>query len=337
MRKTTLCFFLLVMLYSIPTFAGPGELMKYTPKSSKLVMGANIAALRPSPLYAEMMALLRGRPALGSFLTFLETEGSLNVDRDVESVVVAMPDVALTPAQANTQDTMTIVVRGKFDQKKLTDAINTKFPGHPVTKEGDRVRHTIDAFTIAFVSDKDLVMTTGDAGFQAKSWAAVANSKESTTANKELTTMASKVNLTRGMWLVGSTSQLAQNGPKMNVAGLTIDLVSGLKVDIIGTMNSKEDVKTSLKDFENIRKEATNPMVAMMGASPLINNMTTASKGLDVMVTTKMTAAEMQRMLGLLKASLASGTQPIAPSVKGKTGDTGVPANLPKGADADFN
>ena len=56
MRKTTLLFFLIVTLYSVTALAGPDELMKYAPKSSKLVMGANIAALKPSPLYAEMMA-----------------------------------------------------------------------------------------------------------------------------------------------------------------------------------------------------------------------------------------------------------------------------------------
>ena len=336
MRKTTLLLFLVIMLHSVTALAGPGELMKYAPKSSKLVMGANIAALKPSPLYAEMMALLRGRPAFGAFLSFLETEASLNVDRDVESVVVAMPDVSITPAQANAQDTMTIIVRGKFDQKKLTDAMNTKYPGHSVTKEGTQTRHTIEAFTIAFVSDQDLVMTTGDVDFQTKSWVAVANAKESAVSNKDIAKMAAKVNLTRGMWLVGVTSQLVQNGPKMNVAGLTVDLVSGLKVDIIGTMHSKEDVKTSLQDFENIRKEATNPMVTMMGASPLITNMKTGSSGLDITVTTKMTAPEMQRMVGLLKASIASGTQAIAPSVQGK-GQEAAPVAPAKGADADFN
>lgn len=336
MKKFTLLLLVSVFLYAAPALAGSGDLIKYAPKSTKLVMGANLDALKPSPLYRDMLTMIKGRPAFADFLAFLETEAGINIDRDVDGVTVAMPEVSMTPAQANAQDTMTLVVRGKFDRKRILEAINKKFPGHAVTGEGPTARHTLGTVTLAFANDKDLVMSVGDLEFQTKTWTALANSKESASSNKDITTMASKLNLNRGMWLIGVTGQLPQNGPKMNIAGMTVDLVSGLKVDLIGTMNSKEDVKKSLEDFELLKKEATNPMVTMMGAAPLIQNLKTGSKGQDVTMTTSMNPAQFQNMMGMLTATLSAGSKPLAAPVQAQP-EAKTPQVPAKGADADFN
>jgi hypothetical protein len=336
MKRFTLLLLVFVSLWAAPAFAGSGDLIKYTPKSTKLVMGANLDALKPSPLYREMLALVKGRPAFAEFLSFLEVEAGINIEKDVQGVAVAMPEVSMNPAQANAQDTMTLVVSGKFDRKRLLEAVDKKFPGHPITGEGPTARHTLGTVTLAFASDKELVMTVGDQDFQDKTWNALANKKESASSNKDITTMAGKLNLTRGMWLIGVTGHLPQNGPKMNVAGMTVDLASGLKIDLIGTMNGKEDVKKSLADFEMLKKEATNPMVTMMGAAPLIQNLKTGSKGLDVTMTTQMNAAQFQNMMGMLMTTLAAGSKPIAPPTQPQPEAT--PQQVPaKGADADFN
>ncbi|MEZ4462916.1 MAG: hypothetical protein R3E66_24945 [bacterium] len=337
MRKLTSLFVLLLtVLFATSAFAAAGDLLVYAPKSSKLVMGANLGALKPSPLYRDMMTFVRSRPAFNEFLTFLEQDGGLNVDRDIDSLMVAMPEVSMTPNQASGQDTLSLAVRGKFDRTKLIAALTKRSPDHKVEGEGPTARHLVGEFTLAFITDTDLVMTVGDPGFQAKTWTATQNKKESALSNKAISAMSPKVNLTRGMWLIGLTDGLPQNGAKMNVAGLTVDLVSGLKVDIVGTMNSKEDVKKSLEDFENLKKEASNPMVAMMGATPLVTNLKSSSKGLDIMVTTNMTATELQNMVTMLKSSLAAGSQPMAPNVPGDKQPTSTPAPT-KGADADFN
>lgn len=333
-RISSILIVALVSLFAATAFAGGENLIVYAPKSSKLVMGANIAALKPSPLYKDMMAVIRSRDTFNEFLTFLETDGGLNIDRDIESIMVAMPDVSMNPNQAKTNDTISLAVRGKFDRAKLLAALNKRSPDHVVEGKGPTARHHVGEFTVAFITDTDLVMTIGDAEFQAKTWAAVSDKKASAAANKDISTISKKINLTRSLWLVGVTNSLPTNGAKMNVAGLTVDLISGLKIEIVATMNSKDDVKKSLEDFENLKKDVANPMVTMMGATPLLKNLKASAKGLDVNVTTSMSPSELQTMVENLKNAMVSGASPVAPPATKGSLENAKPV---KGADADFN
>lgn len=333
--KPLLSLVLLVLCFAAsPAFAQSADLVKYSPKTSKVLIGLNFEKLRPSPIYAEVFAFARQQPKLLSLLVFLEQELEINPEKDIEALVVSFPDAVANPAQAQANSTLSLAIQAPFDAAKLIEAAKKRFPDMKITGEGEQAIFVAGDFHFTLPAANRLVLATGDDSFVQETWAAVASPKESAVESADVKASMKEINLSRSLWMVGITRELQQPGPKMNRAGLTLDLVSGLKMDMIASMASAEDAKTAAKDFDTLKAQGANPMVSMLGAAPLANNLKASASKTTVKASTSMSKAEFATMVKQMKQIAAQGSQPVAPSQG--TPET-VPVEPKKGVKADFN
>jgi len=336
MKPLSSLLLILLLFAAAPALAQSSDLARYAPKSSKVLIGLNFDKLRPSPIYTEVFLFARQQPKLLSLLNFLEQELQINPEKDIEAMVVSFPDAVANPAQAQANSTLSLAIRAPFDAKKVIEAATKRYPNMKISGEGPAARYETGDFHFTLPAANTLVLATGDDSFIRGTWAAVESPKESATESDDVKASMKDINLTRSLWMVGITRELQQPGPKMNRAGLTLDLVSGLKMDMVAAMASAEDAKTAAKDFDDLKAQASNPMVAMIGAAPLAKNLKATATKTTVKASTSMTKGEFATMVRQMKQISAQGSQPIAAPTKEK-GPVTVPIEPSKGVQADFN
>ena len=336
--KRRFLFLALTVAFLIPFTSpahasGSDELVQYLPADAKFVVGFNMDALRPAPIYKQMMAFLKQQPSVAQTLAFLESDAGFDVEKDIESVAVAFPEPVTSTQQ---QQTLSVVVHGTFEQEKLIEASKKRFDNlqSQVDKKTKRTHYIKDDFSFGFVGKNELVMTLGDSKFRDATWKAVKNKKSSAASKSDVKRVLGQINTERGVWIVGLTKDLPQRGPKMNSAGITIDVVRGLDMDMIANMASKEAAKTAATEMEGLKSQKDSPMVAMLGAAPLLENLKVTPSKSRINLSTSMTQAEFDTFITQLATTAAQGAQQTAPpALKGGA----APTDKKKGVDADFN
>jgi hypothetical protein len=316
--------------------AQSAELTRYVPQSSKVLIGLNFDQLRPSPIYAELFVFARQQPVVQTLFDFMETELGIKPEKDIDAVLLAFPEAVTNPAQAQSSRTLTVAVKGPFDPEKVIVAAKKRYATLQITGEGANAQFNTGEFSFALPAPGLLLLTTGKEDFQKQTWSALESDKAAASSDKEIGASLKDINPKRGLWMVGITRDLPQPGPKMNRAGLTLDVASGLKMDMVAEMATPEDATRAQKDFDDLKAQASNPMVMMLGAAPLVTNMKSKAAKTKVTLTTAMTKTEFNGMLKQLKQVVSQGSQPmkVQPATKAQP----APVNPDKkGVDADFN
>lgn len=325
----------LSFLFTSVASAQSAELTRYVPQSSKVLIGMNFDELRPSPIYGELFTFARQQPVVQTLFEFMEAELGIKPEKDIDAVLLAFPEAVTNPAQAQSSRTLTVAVKGPFNPEKVIVAAKKRYAKLEITGEGANTRFNTGEFAFALPAPGYLILTTGKEDFQKQTWSALESDKAAASSDKEINASLKDINAKRGLWMVGITRDLPQPGPKMNRAGLTIDVSSGLKLDMVAEMASAEDATRANKDFSDLKAQASNPMVMMLGAAPLVTNMKSKATKTKVSVTTAMTKSEFNGMLKQLKQVVSQGSQPVKaqPATKAQP----APVDTDKGVDADFN
>jgi hypothetical protein len=174
------------------------------PADTRFVMGLDVRRFVQSPFYARF-AKQGGRPQA---FTELEQKTGFNPERDVDQVLIAgRPDKG--------QQGGLVIVRGRFDRYKLSQAIESegrkvttkKHEGNPlyVFNEGQK-----GATAVAFLGHDDDLLVMGP---QASVEAAVSSHFGGTTPLKQNTALVSlleRVKPGSTFWMVGDQSLLSQ-------------------------------------------------------------------------------------------------------------------------------
>lgn len=340
-KRMTLFGLILVGLtfLATPAWAQTAELTRYTPVSSQVLIGFNIGPLKDAPIYQQLLGFVRSEPKVAAVMMFLQEDGGLDIEKDINGVLLAFPKVA-DATKKKGADSLSVVVNGKFDKTRLLEAARKRYPAMKTTGEGENAKYEMETFTFSFASPTNLVLTMGKDEFIQATWTAVASKKASAAANKEVTRVMKQINTSRGLWLVGITKEMNQtSGAQMNSAGLTVDLTNGLQMEMIGNMATVKDAKQAEKEFSDLRKQGENPMVAMVGAKSLVDNLKASRKKKVVTMTTRMSQPEFDNMTKQMGAILAQGSTPMPRPTGAATVTPGKaePAPSSKGVDADFN
>ncbi len=337
-KNITVTALLFVAFFTlIPSaMAQSAQLVDYTPKESKVLIGLNMPALRGTDTFREVMDVVKQSPQIADLINMLQSEADISIEKDIDGVIVAMPEAVQNPNAANANDTITVALRGRFNQDKIIAALKKRDPKMKVTEtKGKVTTYATKKFTVGFAGKQnDLVLTSGADGFQTKTWTAVNDAKKSAGSDKTVKKVMNQINTKRGLWLVGITKGMSQQGPKMNNAGMTIDIRKGLTIDVIGNMASVKDAKAAAKEFGQLKQQASNPMVGMLGATPLVTNLKTSQEKSTVKMNTKMSAKEFKQMRNQIKMMMTQGQQQMQSGAPAK-GD--APPKTKKGAAADFN
>lgn len=308
-------------------------MVKYLPETTKFVVGFNMDALKPAPIYKQMMGVLKQQPNIANALDFLESAGGFDVEKDIEAVVVGFPEPVTTQSKSQT---LSVVIRGNFDQEKLLAASTKRFENLQTLSPKKGTKHFVQGdFSFGFVDDDELVMTLGQADYREATWKAVDNSKKAISTNSDVKRVLAQINTKRGIWIVGLTRTLPQKGPKMNSAGITLDVVKGLKLDMVSNMASKEAAKQAATEMEGLKNQKSSPMVTMLGAAPLLENLKVNPSKDRVNVSTSMTQAQFDAFIKQMAATMAQGMQQTQPT-PGAT-QPAQPTDKKKGVEADFN
>lgn len=307
------------------------DLVRYAPGEAQFLIGFNADALRPAPAYEDFIKFLKNQPGISETLKVLEEDGGLNIEDDLAHILVALPEPVTDPSK---EQTMTIAVEGTFEPERLIEAAKKRMDGLSTEKVKDQTHFVSGDLSFGFVTPKILVLTRGDSSFRDATWKAVGNKKASAESSSEVKRVLGQITTTRGAWVVGLTADLPQRGPKMNSAGITLDIVKGLKIDMVSNMASKEAADQAATEMDGLKSQTANPMVKMLGAGPLLDNLKVTKAKKRVNVATSMTASELETFIRQLAMTAAQGTQQITPS-QGKPTDS--PAKKKKGIDADFN
>jgi hypothetical protein len=120
---------------------------------------------------------------------------------------------------------------------------------------------------------------------------------------------------------------------------MEMDFASGLDMEMLAQMDSADDANKSVEQMKSMKSQgASNPMVAMLGAKPLLDNLKITSSGSKVRFNTEMSPKEFDSMVAAITQMAQSqgmGGAPAAQPSPGKSGSSGT--NSSDGADADFN
>ncbi len=322
---------LLLVFLLIPQFAAAqsADLTQYVPGTSKVLIGANFSELRTSPVYSEVFAFARAQPRLAEIMNFMQAELNVSPEKDIQGLVLAFPEAMTTP-QVNS--TLSLAMRAPLDSEKVIESARKRFPDMKVTGEKEAAVYDVGAFKFALPAKDVFVLGVGSEPFVEATFATIKGPKLSASKNSDVVASMNSIDTKKGLWMVGITREVPQQGPKMNRAGLTIDLKSGLIFKMVADMANKKDAEQAVKDFEGLKVQASNPMVAMTGAAPLVSNLKASSKKTSVTVNSSMNSKEFALMVTQMKNIIAQGSQPMAPAPS-----PSKPAPSNDGVEADFN
>lgn len=344
---------LTIMSASAAATATSSSLVRYVPKASKLVFGIEVPKLKTSFMFTEAMSVLRKEAKGKTILTFVLNGKSIDFERNVTSMLVAFESPIMNP-QARTMPPSVVVVSGEFDRAAVIADAKKHFGDLAAVKKGELEVHAGKGLEIGFVNDSTLVLV--DQGkFADAAWKAAADEAESGAKNANLSEMMGLVDTTEGFWLTVLTkgvkppaaamAQMPEAPPEMDGAAISLALASGLSATFKSQFVKPADAKRALEQFQALKSgSGDDPLVDMVGAKPLVQNMKGTVENQRVLaLTTSMTGKELKTLFDRVKAL----AEEPPPKIGGKTGAPGEkkgPDAAPKtppptgsGVNADFN
>lgn len=351
--RPTLVLVALMALFLLPSLSEAGEvdrLARVLPDGNKVVIGMDMNSLRTSPFYKEGLDFVKNQPAIGPMLTLLENAASFDVNRDLHALVMTSPELPASVERADKLPFM-LAVSGTFNQEELLKAAREGFEGAVERKEGKVSVLRSENLEFGFINANTFVMGSGPDPFLKSLWTAVASTGGQ--RNASFVSLKKDVGASQHIWILLDTrSAQSSQGPKTEMAGLGVRLNPGLQLTILSRMASEEDATTAAAQAKAMKETSANdPMMALMGVSPLIQNLEVSHKDKEMRMTSSMTEGQTRALLTRVQAILQRATglqQGAMPTIQRPAGQQpagsestkpadGTPEPARQGAPADFN
>ncbi|QDG54650.1 hypothetical protein FIV42_29085 [Persicimonas caeni] len=310
---------------------------RYLPSSSQLVVGLNVSKLSQSKYYKEALAWARANSGSDQeFLEVLEKDAKLDLTKDLDAIALSVPDTQVDSSKP--QRNFTVAVSGSFDNDKLLAAIKKENKELKSTKKGKATVYSSGEFEFTFPKKGVLWVTAGPDAYRKGAFKALGGGKHSVQANKVFKKLMGEVNTSQGFWMMGDTStmqtQQTAGSPQPKSIAVSADIAKGLALELLADMPSEADAKSAVEQMKALKQQGGQAaMLSILGAGPLVANLTTKQDGTKLRATTTMTATEfdtmVQRIKQLAQSQMQGGGMPAqpVPNKKNKSG----------GANADFN
>ena len=316
------------------------DLTKYLSNQNNITVGLNMQGLKKSKYFDDVIEWAKSQAGNAQALADFEKQSGIDLEEDVDTIVVAFR-TSNVGSRSRPQQEFAMAVAGDFKNDKLVEAAKNQ-SDIETKKHGELTYYTDGNLTMALPKDGLVLMTTGKDAYQTTNLATFASQNKSVQESSVMKKMMSAVDTSEDVWMVGDTSSMPSQGPgpQPKSIGMDMNFSSGLILDIVAEMSSAEEAKSSVKQIQTLKKQGGQAqMAAMVGAKPLIDNLTTSRKGSRVIANTKMNQKEFDGMVQSVKQLMkqrGGGTGLTAPPSSG-SGSGSSSSSSQGGADADFN
>jgi hypothetical protein len=338
----------IILTLSLPALSQAGEIDRLTgvlPEGNKVVIAVDMNAMRSTFVYKDGYEWFKSQAAVGPMLELLEQTASFDVNKDLHAVVFSSPEL---PTSLDKADALpfTVAVAGKFNQADLIAAARERLSGVAERKEGNVSVFRSENVEFGFLNDTTFVMGTGPDDFLKRIWTGTAARGQ---RNRSFTSLKTEVGANQHVWILLDTRGAnAATGPRTEWTAMGFKFTPGLEVTVLSKMENADGAKTVAEQTEVLKTTAgSDPMVAMLGLAPLVQNLTVTHKEKDVRMASTMTEGQTRalvtRVQGILRRSgdlqrgiTPGATRPAAPQPpQDKPADSTAPSR--QGAPADFN
>jgi hypothetical protein len=265
--------------------------LKFAPKSTTGVIAVNIDRVKSSPAYKAFIKVASADPEFNQILKVAQTEFGLDLEKDVSSVVIILPN--------NVQEEQFVVIaNGKFDQKKIS-SVATEAGGKAITIAGQAaIESPGDNVAFAFVGSHALLGTKPTL---------TAALSDGGAAPAGITKLIGAVDTGKDVWvaveLPPALKKLDPNLETIKSLTASLDLSSGvgLKLAVDTTSADKAKELVAMANM-GLAAAAKDPGVEAMGLAAAVGRTKISNSGTTINVDISVTAAELETIQQVLGA-----------------------------------
>ncbi|MCB9507326.1 MAG: hypothetical protein H6698_09260 [Myxococcales bacterium] len=283
MLRATLA--LTALLLAAPALAGNGSaLLGHVPGTAQVVVGVNVEALRSTSLWSTALDLADDDTGVNNTLNTLTTAG-FDPRTQVRSLVIASSSVGPTSG-----DHAVILIEASYPRDAVAQVLIDD--GYTAGTEGEIAFYQKGQSTVAFLSDT--VVAVGEHALVAPAMSGSAG------ASGRVASQLRAVDKSGTIWIATTIPESPQGA---QAARASIDLSSGLRVNLTLAMESADAATTAASDFNTqIAGVAAAPEVQALGVGPLVSGLQAAASGTDVTLSTSVAAGDLDNLVTRLVA-----------------------------------
>lgn len=322
------------MLLPLQAFAATSpELINKVPIASPLFVGIDLPLVRDTTLFTEGVTFLTKMAPKESLVAFVLSNQAFDYKTDIDSAVIAFETAPTSPSAP--APALMAVVSGKFDADRVKKSVAQRYGQISSRKKDGLDIHTSGGVDFAFLDANTLVIA--EKKYADPTWAAVKQPAKAASANPQVKQLLAMTDTSRGFWFAVNAQAVPTPAgtPATEGASIAVDLRSGLTLDVKTKFAKADDAKTSLTKFEELKSSQDDPLIDMLGLTPLVkNSKASVTDSRTLTLSSSMTNYEVKVMLERIR-SMNEAPPPIAPSKA--TGSQSTPKPTGEGANADFN
>ncbi len=342
-RRTTLALAALLALafLALPATAFAGErLLGSLPGGHNGVIAVDFDKLKSSPFFERGLGFVEAHPQAGPYLRTLSNDFGIDVREDLSALAIATNTPPLSAAMlanpagaiargAETTSGTTILVRGSFDAPALLAQLGGDDLDGDSFVRGDAQFQALGSDTIAIAQGNE-------------SYRQRATSQIGSGPGSAFTAGLSKIGNGQGLYFLTAPDideETRAMGADAEFAGVGLHLGDSVRLTILLTLSEEERAEAMATEVQQIREQAaSNPMVTMFGARPLLDNLSIRQNSADLLIATSLTNAQAENLLSQVLRLTQTNMQLQQPLGGDRLPEPGPSQEVPRdGADADFN
>ncbi|RMH44456.1 MAG: hypothetical protein D6689_02250 [Deltaproteobacteria bacterium] len=266
------------------------------PSTTRMIFGMNFASLTKSKIWADLEKFATQQA--GDDIAKFKATCGMDPFTIVQSVVVG--------ADPKDDKSAVVVVKGDLDRAKILDCAKkvAAQDGETVDieEDGKIVGIKADGKThyLAWLDDHTIV-TGPRAENNKQALKDLIAAKDSITANKEFMALVNNTDPKATFWGAGYIpADAAGGGPRPKAVYGSVDMASGLKVDVVAQFETADDAKMTA--------DQANQMMGMAKADPtmgkFVSKLSIAAADKDLQIKANFSDAEVGELIDLVKKQL---------------------------------
>jgi hypothetical protein len=275
---------------------------------NQIVGVANYGAFRNTPYHQQLFDWVESRTGRSDVRKQMADRLGFDPDEALERVTFGVPadQLGSTPQDL---DAFTAILSGSFERTKVLDAIRKEHDGKltSVDRPGDWTVYRVDDVELGFTENSQMIVVQGADAYRSAAWQTVAGDGNTAAASIQTYDGFAPVDRSRMLWMIqrSSNSQAPQSDNLLQTAA-AIDLNKGLDIQVVTIAKDETSAKETLAQFKSVSQTKGTGMLDMVGATPLVENLSVNRSNNIVTATTSMTDAQFQAMIKAVRQMTAT-------------------------------
>ncbi len=271
---------------------------------NRIIGTANYKAFRATPYHEKLFDWAESRTGQSNVEQQWSEQLGFNPVDTLERVVFGVPtdQMGSTPQDL---EQFTVVFTGSFDNQTAMEALRKHHDGdlETVERPGDVTVYQVEDMELAFTDDGEMTAIRGDDAYADTAWRTAAGDGATAVDAVAEYSGFDPVDRSRMLWMI-KRSKGAQTGPADGLlqTAASLDLTGKLSLQVVAVAENESTAKRSAKEFKSISEaRGSAGMLAMIGANPLVENLTVGRSDNVVTAETSMTHQQFDAMLSAIR------------------------------------